>query len=138
MSSFELEGRNFVCLRHLGPAGPLPDPRVTSELLRKKILALLEQIRATDKTMDEARTAKIANIKRRSQRVPIMSAPSKLLGGLSTRWTSDEIHTIAKREVWRCRERIATRAANSGSDVPRNLIAAGVVGRVHRIRLTMT
>jgi hypothetical protein len=48
------------------PGGPLA-PGVTSQLA-EKIMALLDQIRAIDKTMDEARSAKIANIKKAIRR----------------------------------------------------------------------
>jgi hypothetical protein len=51
-------------LRHLAPVGPPPAPRSDKPTAAEKILALLDQIRARDKTMDEARSAKIANIKR--------------------------------------------------------------------------
>jgi anti-sigma28 factor (negative regulator of flagellin synthesis) len=50
-------------LPHLAPAGPTGPPS-EEPTFAQKILALLDQIRAMDKTMDEGRAAKIANIKK--------------------------------------------------------------------------
>jgi anti-sigma28 factor (negative regulator of flagellin synthesis) len=63
MNSFELEGRNLCLIAALGPGGSSRGPRSDEPTFAEKILALLEQIRAVDKTMDEGR-AKIANIKK--------------------------------------------------------------------------
>jgi flagellar biosynthesis anti-sigma factor FlgM len=64
MSSFELEGRNLCLIAAPGPGGSSTGPPTEERTFTEKILALLDQIHAVDKTMDEARAAKIANIKK--------------------------------------------------------------------------
>jgi hypothetical protein len=64
MSSFELEGRNLCLISAPGPGGSSTGPPSEEPTFAEKILALLDLIRAMDKTMDEARAAKIANIKK--------------------------------------------------------------------------
>jgi len=64
MSSFELEERNLSLIAAPGPGGSSTGPRSDEPTFAEKILALLDQIRAIDKTMDETRAAKIANIKK--------------------------------------------------------------------------
>jgi flagellar biosynthesis anti-sigma factor FlgM len=64
MSSFELEGRNLCLFVAPGPGGSSTGPPSEERTFTEKILALLDQIHAIDKTMDEARAAKIANIKK--------------------------------------------------------------------------
>jgi anti-sigma28 factor (negative regulator of flagellin synthesis) len=63
MSSFEPEGRNLSLITSPGPGGSSGPPS-HEPTFAEKIRALLEQILAMDKTMDEARAAKIANIKK--------------------------------------------------------------------------
>jgi anti-sigma28 factor (negative regulator of flagellin synthesis) len=64
MSSFELEGRNLCLIAASGPGGSSTGPPSEEPTFAEKILALLDQIRTMDKTMDEARAAKIANIQK--------------------------------------------------------------------------
>jgi len=64
MSAFELEGRNLGLFAAPGPGGFSTGPPSDEPTFTEKILALLDQIRAMDKTMDEARAAKIAKIKK--------------------------------------------------------------------------
>jgi anti-sigma28 factor (negative regulator of flagellin synthesis) len=64
MSSFELEGRDLRLVAAPGPGGSSTGPPADEPAFAEKILALLDQIRTMDKTMDEARAAKIENIKR--------------------------------------------------------------------------
>jgi Anti-sigma-28 factor, FlgM len=64
MSSFEFERRNLCLFAAAGPGGSSIGPPSEEPTFAKKILALLDRIRAMDKTMDEARTAKIANIEK--------------------------------------------------------------------------
>jgi flagellar biosynthesis anti-sigma factor FlgM len=61
---FEGEGRSLPLFAGPGTGGSTAGPRGNEPTLAEKILALLDQIRAMDKTMDEARAAKIANIKK--------------------------------------------------------------------------
>jgi hypothetical protein len=63
MSSFELEGRDLCLIASPSPGGSSFGPPSEERTFAEKILAFLDQIRAMDKTMDEARAAKIANIK---------------------------------------------------------------------------
>lgn len=64
MSSFEVEGRDWRLTAAPGPGGSSSRPAREEPNFAEKILALLEQIRDIDKTMDEARAAKILNIKK--------------------------------------------------------------------------
>jgi anti-sigma28 factor (negative regulator of flagellin synthesis) len=64
MNSVELEGGNLCLIAAPGPGGSSTGPPRNEPTFAEKILALLEQVRAMDKTMDEGRAAKIANIKK--------------------------------------------------------------------------
>jgi hypothetical protein len=64
MNSFELEGRNLCLIAAPGPGGSSTGPPGDEPTFAEKILALLDQIRAVDRTMDEGRAAKIVNIKK--------------------------------------------------------------------------
>jgi anti-sigma28 factor (negative regulator of flagellin synthesis) len=64
MSSSELEGRNLYMVAAPGPGGSSTGPPSDEPTFAEKILALLDQIRAVDRTMDEGRAAKITNIKK--------------------------------------------------------------------------
>lgn len=59
MSSFELEGRNLRLVATPGPGKSSTGHPSDEPTFTERILALLDQIRATDKAMDEARAAKM-------------------------------------------------------------------------------
>jgi anti-sigma28 factor (negative regulator of flagellin synthesis) len=64
MNSSEIKGPNLRMFTTSGSGGPSPGSRSEEPTVAKKIQLLLDQIRAMDKTMDEARAVKIARIKR--------------------------------------------------------------------------
>jgi anti-sigma28 factor (negative regulator of flagellin synthesis) len=64
VSSFELEGRNLCLIAAPGPGGSSTGSPSDEPTFTERILALLDHICAIDQTMDEARSTKIANIKK--------------------------------------------------------------------------
>jgi hypothetical protein len=64
MSSSEIEGPNLCLSSTPGHGESATGPGRDEPNFAEKIFALLDQISALDKTLDEARAAKIANIKK--------------------------------------------------------------------------
>jgi flagellar biosynthesis anti-sigma factor FlgM len=64
MDTSETEGRNLRLFAKPDFDEPSTGSRSEEPTLAEKLLGILDQIHAMDKTMDEGRAAKIANIKK--------------------------------------------------------------------------
>jgi anti-sigma28 factor (negative regulator of flagellin synthesis) len=64
MGFSEIDGPDLRIYATSGDGESSAGPRSDEPTIAEKILSLLDQIRAMDKTMDEARAAKIVNIRK--------------------------------------------------------------------------